>query len=204
MPVAEPAPDLAASGEKLIVVFYGLTASGKSTLGQAWARACGASYYNTDRVRKELAGLAPTARRPDAVAGGIYSADSTDRTYRAMLGRAEEDFAQGVGMVVLDGSYSQRRYRTQVREVARRLGVRGVFVFCTCSAAEVQRRLSRRAADPETVSDGRWEIYQHQLATFERADVGTEGEGISLDTEQGVEDMVNWLAAHPLMRAGGR
>lgn len=204
MPVAKPAPGHVGRGEKLIVVFYGLTASGKSTLGQAWARACGASYHNTDRVRKELAGLAPTARRPDEVAGGIYSADCTDRTYRAMLARAEEDFAQGYGMVVLDGSYSQRWYRDQVREVARTLGGRGVFVFCTCSATEVQRRLELRAGDPEAVSDGRWEIYQHQLATFEWADAGTEGEGITLDTEQAVEEMVNWLAAHPLFRAGGR
>ena len=202
--MAEQAPGLPGSGEKIIVVFFGLTASGKSTLGQAWARAWGASYHNTDRVRKELAGLAPTARRPDEVAGGIYSADFTDRTYGAMLARAEEDFAQGYGMVVLDGSYSRRRDRDQVREVARRLGGRGVFVFCTCSAAEVQRRLERRAGDPEAVSDGRWEIYQHQLATFERVDAGTEGEEITLDTEQEVEGMVHWLAAHPLFRAGGQ
>jgi len=204
MPVAEQTQGHPGRGEKIIVVFFGLTASGKSTLGQAWARACGASYHNTDRVRKELAGLAPTVRRPDEVAGGIYSAECTDRTYGAMLARAEEDFARGYGMVVLDGSYSRRRHRDQVRAVARRIGGRGVFVFCTCSAAEVQRRLEQRAGDPEAVSDGRWEIYQHQLATFEQADAASERELITLDTEQGVEGMVNWLVAHPLLRAGGR
>ena len=44
-----------------LVVFFGMIASGKSTLGQAWSEHCHAPYYNTDRVRKKLLGLRPTA-----------------------------------------------------------------------------------------------------------------------------------------------
>ena len=56
---------------KTVVVFFGMTASGKSTLGEAYAAAFRAAFHNTDRVRKKLAGLEPTDRRPDQVAQGI-------------------------------------------------------------------------------------------------------------------------------------
>ncbi len=202
MPRPERAPCLHGIGKRLVAVFFGMTASGKSTLGQAFARGCGASYHNTDRVRKELAGLQPTDRRPDQIAGGIYSADFTEKTYQAMLDRARQDFAQGYELVVLDGSYSSWQDREQVRQVAEEIGARSVFIFCTCSDAVVQFRLADRARDPEAVSDGRWEIYQHQKATFAMPGAGEEGTCITLNTEQDVEGMLTWLAAHPLLRDG--
>jgi predicted kinase len=70
-----------------------------------------------------------------------------------------------------------------------------VFVFCTCSEAVVRHRLALRAQDPEAVSDGRWEIYQHQLTTFERPDDLLETDCLHLNTEQSVADMAAWLTA---------
>ncbi len=118
---------------KTVIVFFGMIASGKSTLAQAWAQQHRAPYYNTDRVRKELAGLQPTERRPEAADEGIYAAGFTERTYRTMLERAAADFSRGAGMVVLDGSYSRRTDREAVRRMAAGCGARGVFVLCACS-----------------------------------------------------------------------
>lgn len=184
---------------KIITVFFGMTASGKSTLSRAWAERCGAVYYNTDRVRKELAGLQPIDRRPDGVGQGIYTAAFTEKTYASMLDRASDDFAKGAEMVVLDGSFSRRSDRDQVRRLAADRGLRCVFVFCTCSDAEVQRRLAVRARDPEAVSDGRWEIYLHQKKTFDLPGASEE-RYLTLNTEQGIEAMLDWLAAQPLLQ----
>jgi predicted kinase len=180
---------------RFIVVFFGMTASGKSTLGKAWAAQYAAPYYNTDQVRKELAGLRASDRRPDRVGFGIYGADLTEKTYRTLLGRAGEDLAAGKQFVVLDGSYSRRGDRDRVRDLAARYGAKSVFVFCTCSEAAVRHRLALRAKDPEAVSDGRWEIYQHQQATFERPDDLVETDCLRLNTEQPVADMIAWLTA---------
>lgn len=177
-----------------VAVFFGMTASGKSTLGKAWADQCRAAYYNTDRIRKELAGLQVSDKRPDGVGRGIYTPAHTERTYEAMLDHAKQDFARGVQMVVLDGSYSRHADRDRVRSVAVEMGVRCVFIFCTCSEDEVRRRLELRTRDPEAVSDGRWEIYLHQKRTFELPDTGLEGDCIRLNTEQPVEVMLTWLA----------
>lgn len=154
----------------MVVVFLGMTASGKSTLGQAWAARRGASYYNTDRVRKELAGLQPTDKRPDEVGEGIYSASFTKRTYQEMLDRAVRDFQAGQEEVVLDGSYSRRADRELVRAMAKMAAARCLFLYCTCADEEVKRRLDQRKHDPLAVSDGRWEIYLHQKQVFEVPD----------------------------------
>jgi len=199
MPTNEFNPGQAVTG-KIIVVFFGMTASGKSTLGKAWADFCSAAYYNTDRVRKELAGLQAVAKRPDGVGQGIYTSAFTEKTYEAMLAHARQDFSREVKTVVLDGSYSRRVDRDRVRSMALELGARCVFIFCTCSEKEVRRRLALRARDPEAVSDGRWEIYLHQRQTFERPDTGLEDDCFWLNTEQTVAGMLQWLAAQPCLQ----
>ena len=45
-----------------IFVFFGLIASGKSTLAEHFAKRYHLPYYNTDRVRKELAGIIQAIR----------------------------------------------------------------------------------------------------------------------------------------------
>ncbi|MBM9536840.1 AAA family ATPase [Desulfobulbus alkaliphilus] len=182
-----------------ILVFAGMTASGKSTLGQVLAQRYQVPYHNSDRIRKELAGLQATERRPDQVGAGIYSTAFTEATYQAMLDRVRDDSAHGAAVVILDGSYSRRRYRDAVRGVARDLGGSAVFIFCICPDDEVRRRLEQRAKDSRAVSDGRWEIYLHQKKTYELPDALEEGSYILLDTERPVERLVTDLEAHPYM-----
>ncbi|WP_457573436.1 AAA family ATPase [Desulfolithobacter sp.] len=183
-----------------IYVFFGLIASGKSTLARAWAEQHGFLYLNTDRVRKELAGLQPTERRPDGLGQGIYTPEFTRRTYDAMLARADEALRRGAGGVVLDGSYSNRGERDRVRELARRHGAELLFVLCYCSEEEVARRLALRARDPEAVSDGRWEIYLKQKEFFSMPGELAPGELLRLDTEA---DITTLLTRLEQMTSGG-
>jgi len=137
--------------EKRLLIFFGLTASGKSTLAKAFAEAHTCPYYNTDRERKLLAGLDPTTRRPDGIGKGIYTPELTAKTYQAMLDKAMADLAAGNQYVLLDGSYSTARDRDEVVACAHEQAVLPVFLFCYCSEE----------------ADGRWEIYQYQLQHFD-------------------------------------
>ena len=181
------------SAGKTVVVFFGMIASGKSTLGEAWAERHRAPYYNTDRVRKELAGLRPTDRRAEAAEQGIYAAGFTEKTYRTLLERAAADFSRGEKMVVLDGSYSRREDREAVRRMAAVAGARCVFVLCTCREQEVRRRLALRARDPRAVSDGRWEIYLRQREGFELPDAAESADSLCLNTEQEIGVLLTGL-----------
>ena len=160
--------ELSCYQKPMLVIFWGMTASGKSTLAMQWAEQQGLPYYNTDRVRKELAGLAVTDKRPDGIDQGIYSPELSAQTYAAMLERAQDDIARGADMVVLDGSYAKRADRDAVRQAASRMGATCLFFYCHCSEEETKRRLALRAADSGAVSDGRWEIYVYQQVSFER------------------------------------
>ncbi|MHB8809765.1 MAG: AAA family ATPase [Desulfobulbaceae bacterium] len=173
-----------------IMVFFGLIASGKSTLAEQFARQHRLPYSNTDRVRKELAGLAATEHRPGAYQQGIYSSEFSRRTYQALLDRAAADIRAGRAGVVLDGSYHRRAERDQVRQLAAELAIPCTFVLCQCGDEEVKRRLAKRARDPQAVSDGRWEIYLTQKETFEAPAEVPAVELIVLNTEVPVAELL--------------
>ena len=61
-----------------MVLIFGLMATGKTTLARALGQALGLPVIETDRVRKTLAGLAPTTRATEAFGQG-----STPRIFRA-------------------------------------------------------------------------------------------------------------------------
>ena len=177
-----------------LYVFFGLIASGKSTLAEAWAKSIGARYYNSDRVRKELAGLVANAPQQASFAAGIYSGEFSRKTYDALLSRADVDLG-GKHPVVLDGSYQSRAERERVSALARRHGVKLIFVLCRCPEALMKERMALRAQDPTAVSDGRWEIYLKQKERFEAPDELAPAELATIDTEAPVATLLSRLRA---------
>lgn len=177
-----------------ILVFFGMTASGKSTLAALCATRHRAPHHNTDRVRKELAGLAANTRRPDGIGRGIYTRELSERTYTTMLERAAADIRAGQALVILDGSYASRESREGARKQAASLGAELRFIRCVCGEAETIRRLNLRARDSEAVSDGRLEIYRHQQQSFAEPDAA-ETDVFRLDTEDAPEHLLTRLEA---------
>ncbi|CAK8724089.1 AAA domain-containing protein [Candidatus Electrothrix laxa] len=179
--------------QPILYIFFGLIASGKSTLAELFAATHDLSYYNTDRVRKELAGLATNERRPDGMDQGIYTPEFTKRTYQTMSERATQDFNKGATRVVLDGSYSKATDRHKISELAHTLGTSVLFILCSCSEQETQRRLALRAKDPNAVSDGRWEIFVQQRAMFEQPAELPPHQIIHIDTEAEPQELLRLL-----------
>ncbi len=176
----------------ILLVFFGLIASGKSTLAQMWAEAHGAAYFNSDRVRKELAGLDPTCSRQESFSQGIYSREFTGRTYNGLLDLAEGELKKG-RPVALDASYGSLHERTKVVELAGGLQCRLYFVLCTCSEEIVKRRLAQRELDPDAVSDGRWDIYIRQKERFEMPDELADQQLLVLNTAAPIEKLMGLL-----------
>lgn len=175
-----------------IFVFFGLIATGKSTLAKGWAERHGLAYVNSDVVRKELAGLAATASKKEGVDQGIYTREFSRKTYDALLARAEEATGQGRG-VILDASYQNREDRGKVVALAKRLNVPVRFVLCECDDSVKKARLALRAQDPNAVSDGRWEIYLQQKARFEAPTELATDQFVILDTDQPIEQAMTRL-----------
>lgn len=152
-----------------LFVFMGLIASGKSTLARGLAREFSLPYFNTDVVRKELAGKAPESRQGSALHQGIYTPAFTRMTYDALLEHARWELSRNQS-VVLDGSYHKRSERQRVVQCGAECGASLFFILCRCDEEETRRRLAVRARNPKAVSDGTWEIYQRQQESMEFPD----------------------------------
>jgi len=147
----------------------GLIASGKSTLARGLAKEFSLPCFNTDIVRKELAGKTPESRQASPLNQGIYTPEFTRMTYDALLEHAGRELSRNQS-VVLDGSYHKSSERQRVVQCAAQYGASHFFVLCQCDDEETQRRLAARARNPKAVSDGTWEIYQRQKERFEFPD----------------------------------
>jgi predicted kinase len=174
------------TAKPLLIVFMGVTGSGKSYLAQRWSAARGYPCFNSDHIRKELAGEAPQSRHHVPFNEGLYSPEKTSETYREMLSRAAAALSRGEHGVVLDGSYGAAQQRRQVIEAMADL-CRVYIVHCHCAESVVKARFQLRAVDSQAVSDGRWEIYLHQRDNFVVPERGEGAALLNLDTDERVE-----------------
>ena len=177
-----------------LYVFFGMIASGKSTLAEAFSKQYDMPYLNTDRVRKELAGVDPVSRQSDTFNQGIYTKEFSRKTYQAMLDMTEEKVRSGCKDVVLDGSYNSIEERARVLVQAAALKARCIFIQCVCSDKVVRERLEIRARDTQAVSDGRWDIYLAQKESFQPPSELEPSQVITLETEQSVSSLLENLA----------
>lgn len=188
----QPGKIMAGRKKNTLFVFFGLIATGKSTLAAAWAEYLHIPYFNSDRVRKELAGLTGETSRQVGFDQGIYASDFSRRTYTALLEQAAAHLQQGVS-VVLDASYQAKEERQRLRDLASRMAGRISFILCTCPETEMKRRMAERGRDPAAVSDGRWEIYREQKKRFEPPDEISASELIIIDTRAPVAQLLKRL-----------
>ena len=176
----------------VLYVFFGMIATGKSTLAQAWARRKQLKCYNSDWVRKELAGIKPTESQRRTIDTGIYTKDFSRKTYSTLLEKAAARLREG-NSVILDASYQYALDRLDLRSLARNLHCQVYFIFCRCSEKEMKRRMAAREQDPTAVSDGRWEIYLKQKKRFEPPDELAAPELIVIDTQAPLEKLLGEL-----------
>ena len=162
-----------------LVVVVGLSGSGKSTVAAALRDRTGFAHINSDRTRKQLAGVAPTDRPGDA----LYTPAQSARTYAAMYEAAAQALAGRRGAII-DATFQRRVDRDAARRVARQAGVPVVFVECVCPAATVRQRLAERARRDDDASDADWAIHQRQRRAYEPFAADEIGERVVVDTTE--------------------
>ena len=191
MPIVMPASEQEKKSP-VLYVFFGMIATGKSTLAQAWARHKQLRSYNSDLVRKEMAGINPAESRHQTIDTGIYSRKFSQKTYNALLEKAETHLQRGES-IILDASYQYARDRQELRGLAKNLNCPVYFILCQCSEIEMKRRMEKRAQDPAAISDGRWEIYLKQKKRFEPPDELAAAELIIINTEAPLKVLLDAL-----------
>ena len=177
---------------QLLVMMCGLTGSGKSTVARRLGERFAFAVVRSDVIRKELLGVDPYERKWDDFGAGAYSSDMTESTYAAMVERADVLLAAGAS-VVLDGCFTRSSQRAAAVALAARRGVPLLVLECHAPESVVRERLEGRSNKGRAVSDGRWEIYHHQAATFEPPTEIPPGCHVVLDRGRPVEENIALL-----------
>lgn len=170
--------------EPLLLVVLGPMGSGKTTLARALAETLDIPTLSSDLVRKELAGIGEK-RHYVAFGEGIYSLEFSQKTYAELTRRALEHLKEGKS-VVIEGGFPTHKERTLPLAELGRSGIeaRVVFISCEASKATLIQRLQNRERQGEQVADGRVEILESQLASFEPLPVGIEAPLLRVWTER--------------------
>lgn len=186
-------------GPPAMILVGGLMGTGKSTLAAALAVRTGAARLNSDRTRKELAGVLGQPGDYAPFGEGLYTEEWTQRTYRALFERAQELLSQHQS-VILDATFSRARFREQAFAVAKKAGAGFFVVECIAPEVVTMARLTARERLGLNTSDGRAELFQAHRAAFEAmTEVPADRHGI-VETDGKMEEAIRTLLAMPGVR----
>jgi aminoglycoside phosphotransferase family enzyme/predicted kinase len=154
-----------ARAKPMLFITVGLVGTGKSTVAKALAKRLGLVVIASDVTRKQLAGIPVTEHRFEEFDSGIYSAELSRQTYDKMFSKAGDILSEG-GSVVLDASFIKAEERLKAKRLAQEMNADFFIIECTLDEENIKERLESRLKG-ETISDGRWEIYQPQKEVFD-------------------------------------
>ena len=169
-----------------VIVTFGIIGSGKSTVAEMLAKELSCPVVSSDRVRKEITGTGETERKREGYEGGIYSGETTARTYAEIISRGKEALEKH-NTVILDASFSKRRWRDMLAEKSARGGFSVVFIRTTAPEDVIKERLIKREKEGTSVSDAGPGMLERFTADFEEPDEIGAGRLFSADTALGGE-----------------
>jgi predicted kinase len=178
----------------LLLLTTGLIASGKSTVAQGIATVLDLGLLSSDRVRKELAGVAPETSRRAAYGAGLYSAATTRRTYDALADLARQALSRG-DSVILDASFAKQVERQRMAALAQEMNARYCVLECWAPETSLRARLRERERSPTSVSDAREEILSEFQRNYEPMQAEEGVCWVRLDTTQSLEQCVQQALA---------
>jgi aminoglycoside phosphotransferase family enzyme/predicted kinase len=152
-----------------LFITCGLMGTGKSTLAAQLAFELGVASFNSDVIRKQLAGITLEKQTRDSFNTGLYDQQTHAATYAELLRKADDQLQTG-SSVIIDACFTHRDQRAAFTALADRHAVRTVILHVVCSDTEIKRRLLDREATGASVSDGRLDLLADQTAGFEPPD----------------------------------
>ncbi|MGJ0396699.1 MAG: AAA family ATPase [Methylocystis sp.] len=150
---------LLAPAKGAVIAIGGLSGSGKSSVAAALAPligcAPGARIINSDRIRKRLFGVAPTARLPQEA----YASEVSAKVYGEMFEAAARTAARG-WPVIVDAVFDRPEDRETMETAAERAGAPFLGVWLDLDLARRAARVDARVND---VSDATREVLEAQM-----------------------------------------
>jgi predicted kinase len=155
-----------------LIAVCGLPGTGKTAYATRLSHASGAVRLSRDEIRLHV------FQNPD------FSASEKQAVFRMMLEVAGELLSEGKSVILEGMTFSRRRDRDAVRDLARTRGAKAIFVLCTCPEPLALERILDDANHP--ASDRTAELYHEVKARFEP--LGADELHIVVDTTNPLSD----------------
>lgn len=152
-----------------LFITCGTMGCGKSTLVGQLSFELGLVTFNSDTVRKQMAGVPPETPVKASFGEGLYSEQISKKTYLHLRQLAGEALSSGQSAVV-DAGFGSAAERAECARLAVSHGAKFVILFVQCDPDEQRRRLRERSSRGDSVSDGRVELLDQQTRFFEPPD----------------------------------
>jgi len=162
--------------EPRLILTYGLSGSGKTTVTEELVPRLPAIRLRSDLERKRLVGIAPTTREELGVGEGRYDAATTARTYDALKTGADAALSGGLDVIV-DATFILRERRAAFAELAARHGAQLAVLVCEAPDQTLRERIRRRAAAGTDASEATEAVLDAQLR---HAEPPTAEEGVRI------------------------
>lgn len=170
---------------------HGLSGSGKTTLTQELLEKGGMVRIRSDVERKRLSGLAQEASSRSALGAGLYSRDTTERTYLELENLAAALLTAGWSVIV-DATFLRVDQRTPFFELARCLKVPITLFHFTAPVDVLEGRIKRRLRDATDASEATLEVLHHQIAQRESLTAPEQSCAVVIDTRDPAS-MAQWM-----------
>jgi predicted kinase len=174
-----------------LFITCGTMGCGKSTLASQLAFELGLATYNSDVVRKQLAGVSPETAVKIPFGEGIYSRVMSMAAYRQLEKLADYELSSGHS-VVIDAGFGTVGERAEFTRLAASHRAEFVIIYVQCLPEKQLQRLCERASSGTSVSDGRVELWDQQKALFETPDE-SEGKMYPIFTNLAPDQSLNSL-----------
>jgi uncharacterized protein len=152
--------------EPTVLVVMGRAASGKSTLAKALGCELCFEVISSDRLRKELAGVPLFQRVKEAARLRLYSEAMTNETYDRLFRCAISQLDRHASLI-LDATFSRRRYRDELRRLLDSKNANYRFIEAEAPDEVVKQRLEHREGATHIVSDARLEDFEMLMRSYE-------------------------------------
>ncbi|MCK5728280.1 MAG: ATP-binding protein [Methylococcales bacterium] len=149
-----------------LVVMRGLSGSGKSYLAAQIANKLPAVHFNSDIIRKKLAGYAPLERTKSDLGQGIYTPKMSYKTYQVLLKNAER-ILKTKKSVVVDATFLHSRSLVKPQQLAQKLNVPIIIMDLQVSVSCLRRRVEQRALEGNDPSEADVAVLNQQLVNYQ-------------------------------------